>query len=247
MKIISREFQKPLTELKMKIRKLVNFILNKLITDETKMIILSGPAKGMKWIKGAGNNGHWVGTYEKKKAFTFTRVIKEGDIVFDIGAHVGYYTLIASRVVGEQGRVYAFEPVLRNIEYLRKHIAINKCKNVEIIEAAVSKDNVIAYFDTQKGSYMGKLSNYKTETKVRTLTIDKFVQNKGIVQKVIKIDVEGEEFNVLWGAANTLGIYRPIIFLATHNKGVDAKCRSFLLSLRYRLKLLNSNELIALP
>jgi hypothetical protein len=62
-----------------------------------RMPILQGPAFGLSWIVGAGNNGRRFGTYEYKKSRLFAQSIKRDDAVFNIGAHVGYYTLIAAR------------------------------------------------------------------------------------------------------------------------------------------------------
>ena len=63
------------------------------IPENTKVLILQGRLKGKKWIKGSGVNGYWLGTYELEKQKMFEKNIKRGDVVFDIGANVGIYSL----------------------------------------------------------------------------------------------------------------------------------------------------------
>ncbi len=72
----------------------------------------------------------WVAMNSPKQK-TFINEIKEGYVVFDIGAHVGFYTLLSSQLVGEQGQVVSFEPFPPNLSYLKRHIQLNKLKNVK--------------------------------------------------------------------------------------------------------------------
>jgi len=109
----------------------------KLIPGGTILPILQGNLKGKKWIVGSSNHGCWLGTYEFAKQRLFSETIREGSVVYDIGAHVGFYTLLASVLVGPKGKVVAFEPLPRNIYYLKKHLRLNQCKNVILVEAAV--------------------------------------------------------------------------------------------------------------
>ncbi len=82
----------------------------------------------MKWIVGSSNHGCWLGSYELKKQNQLVKYLKPGMIVYDIGAHVGFYTLIISKAVGPNGMVYAFEPFPDNIIFLKKHISLNKLR-----------------------------------------------------------------------------------------------------------------------
>jgi len=65
--------------------------------------ILQGPLRGKKWVVKSGVNGYWLGTYELEKQKYFLQFIKEGDVVYDIGAHVGFYTLFTAQLVGKKG------------------------------------------------------------------------------------------------------------------------------------------------
>ena len=95
--------------------KLLRFPFRFIPTD-MRMPILQGRLKGKKWIVGSSNHGCWLGSYEYEKRLVFEKTVTKGSIVFDIGAHVGFYTLLASVLVGPGGRVCirarASKPVL---------------------------------------------------------------------------------------------------------------------------------------
>lgn len=97
--------------------------------------------------------------------------IQPGDVVFDVGAHVGYYTLLAAIHTGPKGKVYAFEPVPRNLAFLRKHLALNRIGNAEVVEAAVSSAAGLVRFDEMPSSSMGHISN-SGGLEVHAVTLD---------------------------------------------------------------------------
>ncbi len=108
--------------------------------------ILQGPAKGMKWIVGPSDHGCWLGSYELKKQKQIEKYLKPGMVVYDIGAHVGFYSLLFSRAVGSEGMVYAFEPFPGNVIFLRKHRQLNKLANIIVEEYAISDTMVRLIF-----------------------------------------------------------------------------------------------------
>src|SRR5580765_1322501 len=73
--------------------------------------ILQGPLRGKKWIVGSGTHGCWLGSYEYDKQKLFQKTVRSGDVVYDVGANAGFYSLLASLLVGEKGHVYSFEPL----------------------------------------------------------------------------------------------------------------------------------------
>jgi hypothetical protein len=87
--------------------------------------VLQGPLRGKKWVVGSSNHGCWLGSYEFDKQKQFTESLARGQIVYDVGAHVGFYTLLASSLVGQEGQVIAFEPYPRNLEFLHRHVQLN--------------------------------------------------------------------------------------------------------------------------
>lgn len=100
--------------------------------------ILSGPSRGLKWVTGSGTHGCWLGTYERDRQQRLVEVLKPGECFLDIGANVGFYSLLASRIVGASGQVHSFEPFPRNVEYLKKHIGLNNLQNVTAYAVALS-------------------------------------------------------------------------------------------------------------
>ena len=223
----------------------------RLIPDRTPMLILQGRLRGKRWLAGSHTHGCWLGSYENEKQKLFESAVKEGDVVFDIGANVGFYTMLASVLVGPSGRVHAFEPVPRNIRFLNDHLRLNRMSNVEVIEAAVSDESGETCLDDSPGSAMGYVSAVGT-LKVKAVAIDDLVAQGAIAPPdCVKIDVEGGEVLVLSGAKSVLEKCHPKIFLATHGPEVHRQSCDFLQSLGYQLEAIGSrtvretDELIA--
>jgi len=92
----------------------------RLIPPTMRFPILQGTLKGKQWIVGSGQHGCWLGSYEYDKQQLLTRNIAAGRVVFDLGSHAGFYTLLASSLVGPKGKVVAFEPMPQNLAYLKE-------------------------------------------------------------------------------------------------------------------------------
>ena len=205
--------------------------------------ILQGTLRGKKWVVGSSNHGCWLGSYEYEKQRLFERTVKEGFTVFDVGAHVGFYTLLASALVGATGKVFAFEPLPRNLRYLREHLRRNHVVNVSVVEAAVSDRSGFAFFEEGKGHSTGHLAP-GGRLRVRTVTLDELVFQDGLPPpNCIKIDIEGAEMLALTGAQSLLSNYRPSIFLATHGHEIHRECCRFLASLKYELRSIGRTSL----
>lgn len=225
----------------------------RLIPKRTVLPILQGRLKGKKWIVGAGEHGYWLGSYELRKRLAFERIIQPGAIVYDIGANVGYFSLLAALLAGPEGKVFAFEPLPRNLDYLQKHIKINKIYNIQIIKAAVSNQKGEAFFDLGPSAAMGHLSE-SGEIKVRMVCLDQMLE-AGELQPpdYMKVDVEGAEYDALRGAQNLLKTYRPVLFLDTHNRNAHHLTIKLLEELGYRFEILDekpldeTRELVAYP
>lgn len=197
--------------------------------------VLQGEIKGKKWIVGSSTHGCWLGSYEYQKQLLFANTIKENSIVFDVGANVGFYTLLASSLVGPAGKVFAFEPVPRNCAYLKKHLRLNHIKNVTLFEVAVADSKGMTSFDASTDNSMGHFSE-QGKLQVNTVCLDDLVtEGRILAPDYIKIDVEGAEMMVLSGASAILGKYHPTLFLATHGEDIHQQCCQFLVSLGYQL------------
>lgn len=209
-----------------------------LISPEAEVRILRGPLRGKKWIKGAGPNAYWVGTYEVARVRAFANAVTPGSVVYDVGANVGIYSLLASLRVGPSGMVYAFEPMERNLRYLRRHVTLNNLQNCIVHEKAVcNTEGTRPFRAAALESSMARLSP-DGEILVPSTTLDNCVYGEKPVRPpdVIKIDVEGAELEVLQGSSRALAEFQPTIFLEIHGTQLHADCRAFLLARGYRIK-----------
>lgn len=225
----------------------------RLIPKNCVIPIIQGQLRGKKWIVGSGEHGYWLGSYEMNKRLAFEKMIQPGYVVYDIGANVGYFTLLAAVLTGEKGQVYAFEPLPRNVEFLKKHISLNNLSNVEVIQAAVSDRSGEALFEFGASTAMGHLSE-TGDLRIKLVSLDRMIANGDLITPdVIKIDVEGAEYDVLRGAKNLIETSHPILFLDTHQRDAHQNTLQFLRDHKYQIKVIDgkslqeSKELMAFP
>jgi FkbM family methyltransferase len=161
---------------------------------------------------------------------------KEGDIVVDVGAHIGKYTIIASKMVGSKGKVIAIEAHPANYDILKQNIELNKLNNVIALNYAVdSKETIVKLYElgqeegfTIYNTIMTdrpRMSRNQKYIEVKANTLDSLLFENGINQvNWIKIDVEGAEYEVLRGAAGILSSSIDISLLVEiHNLSLDNK------------------------
>ena len=152
--------------------------------------------------------------HEKETTELFKNEVKEGNIVIDMGANIGYFSLLAAKLVGKKGKVYSFEPEPRNFSYLNKNIELNKYTNVSAFQKAVSDKPgsvklYICPYDTGHHTinqfegiekYNPKLSGLKKDfVEVESIVLDHFLSQQKQKIDVIKMDIEGAEFLALSG------------------------------------------------
>lgn len=232
------------------IAKLARYPL-KILPGNTVMPILRGPLKGKKWIAGSQRHACWLGTYEYAFQDLVSQTVKSGSVFYDIGANVGFYSLLASMIIGP-GSVYSFEPVPANVAFLRRHLELNHVRNVEIFEMAISDQVGVSRFRTERTRAMGCL-DIDGDCDVRTTTLDALIEEHKIEPPgYIKMDVEGGEAKALSGARRCLHEYKPTLFLATHGKQVHEECCHMLTSWGFQLRpiaILSEHraELLATP
>ncbi len=219
----------------------------KLLPRDLVVPVLQGPLAGRRWIVGASTHGCWLGTYEYNKQRRFADYARRASAIWDIGAHVGLFSLVASRAVQHAGRVFSFEPLPRNLRYLQCHLAINAVNNVSVLPYAVSDVSGTRRFRSAASSLEGSIAE-DGNTSVHVVSIDDVVGSRlAAPPDLLKVDVEGAEAHVLKGGAETIARNKPVIFLATHGPTSHAQCVEWLTSNSYRLDQLASNELIAEP
>lgn len=146
--------------------------------------------------------------YEEFNIALLKENLKEGDIFVDIGAGVGYYSVIASRLVGFKGKVLAFDPAPECSILFKKNIIINDCQNVEFFQKAVSgktgATDLYLYEDRAGSNRLADVAPFIKEgpkIQVETIKLDDFYKGK---IDFLKIDVEGSEFLALDGMKDLL-------------------------------------------
>jgi FkbM family methyltransferase len=138
------------------------------------------------------------------------KILKKGDIVLDIGAHWGGFSVCFANLVGNEGKVFSFEPSSKNYRILRKNIQINKLSNIEVSKYAVGdKEDFVKLKIASTSSGHNSIARdnllFEKEEVVKQIKIDKFLKEKEIKNiNFIKIDVEGYELEVLKGMKETI-------------------------------------------
>lgn len=171
--------------------------------------------------------GMGVHQYESQLMHMFCNYISEGMTVLDIGAHVGLYSLVASKRVGENGKIIAIEASPSTVSILKQHLGFNDCKNIEVIAAAAGdKPGAIefSYYpdplaaDAFANSIAYDISEQRAE--IRMTTVDEVCRD--LRPGLVKIDVEGAEYMVLKGGQRTLEACKPVVFVAIHPDAMAA-------------------------
>ncbi len=202
-------------------------------------------------------NGDW----ERFAISLLEKEIKEGDTVLDLGANIGYYTLIMAKIVGDKGKVYAFEADPTNFNILKRNIEVNGYKNVILENKAVLDKNEIVNFYINKKNragnslFQGKNSTYRADkyNKVEGIKLDDYFKSEEI--DFIKIDIEGSEFKAMKGMVNLLkrndGIkviteFYPMLLIGVGENGNPEEYLNLLDKLNFKLYdiIEGSNDLI---
>ena len=198
--------------------------------------ILSGSLRGRRWVTGSATHGCWLGTYERDTQLILREHIGTGGVVYDLGANVGFFTLLASKLVGRSGVICSFEPLPRNLDYLERHLQLNEIENVRVFPVAVSAQSGTARFASAQSPSMGGL-RAAGDIEVKTETLDGLFASGAIPPPTLmKIDVEGAEYEVLTGAARVLAGSRPVILLSAHGYTQRDRCSTLLREAGYELE-----------
>jgi FkbM family methyltransferase len=182
-------------------------------------VIRHGVGAGLKFDARGGVPGFLFGTTEPHEQELLARSLKPGDVFYDIGANVGFFATLAAHLVGPQGRVYAFEPNPTCAKQVRKNAALNHFTHLEVTEAAVSsspgKTRLQLGHITGASTIVGGGSDGGLE--VAVVSIDEFVREHGAhPPRLVMIDAEGAEIEVLKGMAGTIAQHRPVIMCEVH-------------------------------
>jgi FkbM family methyltransferase len=160
------------------------------------------------------------GTYELPTTNFVHQFLKTGDVVLDIGANIGYMSFFFSQCVGASGKVYAFEPEQKNHQALLDNIALNKSHNIVIQRLAATDIAKTLKLYLAQDNFGAHSTVFNDETltenyeEILGIPLDTFVQEKQIDKiTLVKIDVEGAEYEVLQGMKQILKQQRPVLIV----------------------------------
>lgn len=167
---------------------------------------------------------YWLGTYEMNLQQAIQDWALPGMVAYDVGANIGYVSLLLAKRVGENGQVFSFEPLSGNQERLQKNIALNPGLNIRLIPRAVADNAGETTFLVHASGAMGKLqgssgknAEYENKIEVETISLDDFVyKEKNASPNLIKIDIEGGEVRALKGMPRLLKQAKPILLIELH-------------------------------
>jgi FkbM family methyltransferase len=156
----------------------------------------------------------YLGQYERDVASAMERHVRTGWTILDIGANVGAHSLRLGKLVGQNGRVYAFEPTDYAFNKLQRNIALNSSSNVTPVRLALSNENREDQTINFRASWLSQGGQVSSRCLVDFRRLDDWCTEHNI-KKVdfIKLDVDGNEFAVLDGARKLLAKARPILFV----------------------------------
>jgi len=190
------------------------------------------------------------GNWEPEVTKAMTEVVHEGDVAIDIGAHLGYYALILSKIVGPTGRVIAFEPMPENYQVLSENIEMNRCKNVQIKNMAVSNRSGrcegIPPAKTNSGTFSLITQESSNTIEVNATSLDEYLSNWNRPINFIQMDVEGAEGMVVEGARKTIEAYYPVLLVEVHHFDSSLEASPFpgqLMELGYDLTWLSKCDI----
>ena len=193
------------------------------------------------------------GTWETYLTNLLNNILEPDMIVIDVGANIGYHTLTMSKLVGSNGRVYAFEPSKINHDILLYNCMLNKCNNVSIIKAGCDKVCSTMFIDS-KWNTSNEFENYgcivlksekncEEDESIATVTIDSLNLKR---LDFIKIDAEYMEEAVIIGAIETIKTFKPIMIVEIHQTEMPQMLQ-LIQSINYHLTHIGGYDFLAVP
>lgn len=168
---------------------------------------------------------YWLGTYEPDLQAALPELIPAGAVVYDVGANIGYVSLLLAKAAGEIGKVFAFEALPSNAEQVRHNVHANgKDDQITVVAKAVTQAAGPVKFFVHASGGMGKAAGsagreepYQAEITVEGISLDEFCYGQGNPPpQVVKMDIEGGEVMALPGMKRMLAEARPLMLMELH-------------------------------
>jgi FkbM family methyltransferase len=178
--------------------------------------IRHGVGAGLRIDATGMNPGFLLGTTDPHEQAALARYLKPGNVFYDVGANVGFFCLLAARLVGPAGRVYAFEPHPAYAERVRKNARLNGFA-IQVVEAAVADSSGETVLRVDGVNCPSIVQGAGDGIPVRVVAIDDLVAHGEMLPPAyVVIDAEGAEILVLRGMAETLRRHRPVVLCEVH-------------------------------
>ena len=164
------------------------------------------------------------GVWEIAETNAVKKYIKENDIVFDIGANVGYYSLLMSKIVGSDGEVHCFEPTSYAFEKLQKNITLNpqiNTSNLILNQKGLASKSSKA-IEAIESRFSQKIIAYNSPEEISFITLDDYAKNLNKIN-FIKIDVDGYDYEVISGGMFLLSKLKPIVMAEVNSQALSLK------------------------
>ena len=220
--------------------------------------IPAGPAAGMYLkVEPYLEQSYMTGNPEPDVQTEIVNHLKPGGCFYDVGAHIGYYSLLAARLVGHAGRVVAFEPDPDNLAALKENLLRNVLPQVDVIPAAVWKFSGSVAFQRSAAespeisSRRGAVVETNVESidsgriEVEAVSLDEIARDHR-PPTLIKIDVEGGEVEAIQGASNLIAHAKPILLIEVHHQAAATFLETELQQ-NYRIDWLASHPRFPFP
>jgi len=210
--------------------------------------IHSGEGKGL-WLKvdPRWHKAYLEGSYEPGIQKLLREHLRPGDVFYDVGAHIGFFSIIAARLVGRSGRVFAFEAAPENVAALEQNVRKNAFQQIAIKQVAVwSKCGRIGFGRPYSGALAGAVielaqgvsqATDDLQFEVPGITLDYFAETH-LAPTLVKIDVEGAEGDVLEGATSLFHRHRPALICEVHHRRAATSVHEWLIHNGYEAEWL---------
>jgi FkbM family methyltransferase len=226
--------------------------INSAVADGlSKVEIAAGDLKGYKILLNLkAEKSRWLGTYEPELAEAVRAFRYPGMTVYDVGANIGYVSLLLERAARPNGRVFAFEALPANVERIRHNVALNGLESrITLVPAAVADKSGELTFFVHASVGMGKVAGsagrrdeaYQAEIRVPAISLDEFVYRDGNPPRgMVKMDIEGGEVLALPGMKRILAEHHPVMLLELHGPESEKAAWEALTAAGYTLREMSS-------
>lgn len=226
-------------------------ILNSLSRSKTRMtsVPLGGPLAGHRMLLDWQTHKAFVfGVYERQVVWAVESTLAPGSVAVDVGAHIGYYTLLLRKLVGSTGRVVAFEPWPDVAAVLKRNASLNGYPDIIIEQQAVADRSGKVTMTRRNDDPLTSMSSVASEGELDVAAValdDYFAPGEPV--SFVKVDVEGAECLVLEGMRRILADHRPILVVEAHGSA-GRPAMEMLEQQRYRVTVIDAGgHLLATP